>query len=199
MAYYYNYTIGYEHDGKIYPFGPYDAKGKIMDVVSRSKSFASDLYEWFHPVKDSQISDELRKQFERKNWNGDAVVDVKYLPLTDLPSGSYIKKGYFLIDDVKRYQEGECLEDIFYDRLSPEVYSAMLQNECMGLKPAPRKDCEGEEIEVHSASEYMYFAYPDYHCREYEAFLIKFAASFLSDHHCDLDAGDSLVVLETQG
>lgn len=198
MSYYYNYYIGYMHEGKIYPFGPYNSKGKLRDVISRSRSFASDLHESFYPIKDEMVSEELRKEFQYKNWKEELVVDVKWLPIEDLPNGSYIKTGYFLVEDVKAYQADENTEELFYDKLSPEVYASMLQKECMGLRPVPQKDTEGEELVVHPASDYMYFAYPDYYCREYEASLIRDVADMLNGYS-DLDKDDKIVILETEG
>ena len=198
MSYYYNYYIGYMHEGKIYPFGPYNSKGKLRDVISRSRSFASELHSYFYPIKEEMISDELRKQFEYKDWNGNPTVDVKWLPIDELPHESYIKSGYFLIEDVKAYQKTESSEDLFYDKLSPEVYAAMLQKECMGIKPAPQKDSEGYDITPHAASEYMFFAYLDYYCEEYEASLIRDVANMLNEYG-DLEKDDKLVILETEG
>ena len=199
MSYYYNYYIGYEWDGKIYPLGPYNSFGQLCDVISKSRSFASDLHECFYNVSGDQISDELRKNFEYEDYKGDKVVEVKYLPLDELPSGSFIKKGYFLIDDVKRYEDGADKWDIFYDNLTPEMYAAMLQNELILGKPAPKKDCEGYEIEVHSASEYMFYAYPDYDSKEYEAEILRCAIESLYSYRYMNDDNKEVVILETEG
>ena len=77
MSYYYTYYLGYEREGKIYPLGPYDCFGKLRDVVNRSRSFASDLHERFWPVKEEEISDELRKEFEYTDWEGKKTVEYK--------------------------------------------------------------------------------------------------------------------------
>ena len=69
MSYYYNYYVGYKKDGKIYPWGPYNANGKLEPMVSRSRSFASDLHEEFYAVSDKEVSEELRKEFEYEDWN----------------------------------------------------------------------------------------------------------------------------------
>ena len=198
MSYYYNYYIGYQKDGKIYPLGPYNCFGKLKTVISRSRSFASDLHNLFYHMKEEAISDELRKEFEYPDWKGNPCIDVKFLPMKELPSGSCIKRGYFLMEDVKEYESNEDAWDIFYDHLSPEVYAAKLQNELAMGKPTPEYDEEGEEIVNHSAADYMYYAYQDYNCQEYEAECIRLVADMLSEYE-DIPEGAELVVLETEG
>ena len=199
MSYYYNYYIGYEHDGKIYPLGPYDCNNKIRDAISKSRSFASNLHDDFCSVPENMISDELRKEFEYEDWNGNKTVDVKYLPISELPEGSFIKRGYFLISDVKAYEENDDTFDLFYENLNPTLYAAKLQNELTFGKPGPKKDCEGEEYTEPSASDFMYYAYPDYNCKEYEAHIIRTFANSLGDYNSSLPKGYKLVVLETEG
>ena len=201
MSYYYNYYIGYKHNGKIYPLGPYDCNGKLKDVVSRSRSFASDLHESFDFVDENMISDELRKEFEYEDWNGNKKVDVKYLPLKELPYGDFISKGYFLIDSVREYEKGEddFENDLEYDKVDPVVYAAMVKNEIVFGKPSPKKDIEGGEMEVHGASDYMYYAYPNYSGKEYEAFVIRQVAEMLGEFNRNLPEGYEVVILETEG
>lgn len=198
MSYYYNYYIGYKRDGKIYPWGPYTAEGRLEPVLSRSRSFASDLYNKFHVVSDKEISEELRKEFEYEDWTKTKRVDVKYLSEDDLPTGSYIKTGYFLIKDVEAYENDKYGDfEGFYDVISPEVYAAKLQHEMMFGKNQPKKDDEGYEYTEPNASDYMYYAYPDYNTKEYESFFLR----QLIDALCDVFAGRDVeyVVLETEG
>ena len=129
MGYYYDYYLGYQKDGKIYPWGPYTAAGKIKPVFYRSRSFASDLHERFRPVAEDEISDELRADFEYEDWQGDKRIDVKVLPAGELPGGSFIKTGYFLIDEVKSYEAGDGWWDDFTTPLSPQIYAALLDKE----------------------------------------------------------------------
>ena len=197
MSTYYNYYVGYKHDGKIYPLGPYDCFGKLKCVIWRSGSFASDMHEDFISVSEDMVSDELRKSFEYTDYDGKKAVNLKYLPLNELPDKSYIKKGYFLIDEVKAYEAGEEYgsRDLFYDHLDPITYAAMAQNECVFGKPKPKKDIDGEEYEVHSASDYMFYAYPDYYSKEYEADVIRNCANSLSEFSKELPEGYELVAI----
>ena len=198
MSYYYNYFIGYAKDGKIYPWGPYDAKGKLNPAIVRSRSFASDLHEDFSPVPEKKISDELRKEFEYEDWDGTKRFEVKYLPVKDLPTGTYIKTGYFLINDVINYEKSndETFED-FYNVISPEVYAAKLQQEMMFGKNQPQKDAEGYEYTEPNASDYMYYACPNYLTREYEAAVLRMLVGILEDYQ--LGTGVEYVILETEG
>ena len=49
-------------------------------------------------------------------------------------------------------------------------------------------------MDVYSASDYMYYAYPDYQSREYESFLIRAAAGMLDEFE-ELE----VIVLEMEG
>ena len=200
MSYYYTYYIGYMSENKIYPLGPYSATGELKSVISKSASFASDLHRDFLNVLEDRISDELKKEFSYENWNGETVMErVKYLPVKDLPKDSFVKSGYFLIEDVIAYENDSNSEELFYEHVSPTVYAALLQHEAQFGKPAPKKDEEGYEIPVYSASDYMYYTYPDYNCKEYEADLLRTVAYMLGEFDLKLPKGYELVVLETEG
>lgn len=196
MSYYYNYYIGYKKEGKIYPLGPYNSFGKLNAALWRSRSFASRLHEEFNPIKEEEISEELRKEFEYTDWEGKKTVEVKLLPLSMLPTDSYLKSGYFLISDVELYEKDHDEEGLFYDCLSPQIYAAKLQHELTFGKPAQKLDEEGEEITEHSASEYMYYVYPDYRSKEYEASVIREIANALNEYTLD---DEDIVILETEG
>jgi len=203
MSYYYNYYIGYKKDGMIYPLGPYNARGELCEVFSRSRSFASDLHNEFYYVGEEQISDELRKEFTYKDWDdGEGMSRVKYLPVADLPEGNFIKSGYYLIEDVKYYLDKETCsadwaEEMKRNYLPPEVYAAKAKNEMIYGAPAHQYDEEGGEFETHSASEYMYFAFPDYWGKEYEIHLLLCAMDMLE--RFDDPKGAEYVILETEG
>lgn len=199
MSYYYDYYVGYEKDGKIYPWGPFDANGNIRPVISRSSSYASDLHEDFYHIKEEQVSDELRSKFESTDWNGNRVVDVKYLPYADLPSGTFVKSGYYLIKDVQAYEDDEDgYFDGFYDKLSPQIYVAKMENELKFGKNPIQKDEFGNEYSEPNASDYMYYAYPDYNCKEYEVFAIRDAVEMLQSYRME-NEGIKYVILETEG
>ncbi len=201
MSYYYTYYVGYKTaDGRIYPFGPYDCFGKLRDVLSRSRSFASDIHKEFYCVKDEMISEELRKEFRYEGYDGEMhMTDMKYLPVSELPGGSCLKKGYYLASDVQSYLETGESEGLFYDHLAPEVFAAKMMNEAVTGAPKEKKDEEGYDITPHSASDYMYFAYPDYQSRKYEAEVMRLAADMLCDYSSDLPKDAVPVILETEG
>lgn len=198
MSYYYNYYAGYKLNGKIYPLGPYDAHGKLHSIVSKSRSYASDIHEMFSYVKNEEISDELRKEFEYTDWDNKKKIDVKYLPLEEMPEDNFVKTGYFLIDDVKAYESNNDYFEGFYDVLTPKIYAAKLQNELMFGKNQPKKDEEGNEYIEHNASDYMYYAYPDYESKEYESFLICQGINMLIKYS-SLLTDVEYIVLETEG
>lgn len=201
MSYYYNYYIGYRKDGKIYPLGPYNCFKELYSVMSISSNWASDLHDQFYEIADEEISEELRKEFESslKPDNERYCVKLSVLDYKDLPIGSYIKTGYFLIDDVNDYlSNGNDSEGLFYNKLSPEIYIAKSNNELKFGPPKPKKDCEGFEYTEHAASEYMWFAYPDYNCEEFEAFKLRQVCYMLESYHNHITK-ENIVILLTQG
>ena len=197
MSYYYSYYLGYMKDNKVYPYGPFNCEGKIKPVVENSRSFASDLHENFWAVRDEQISDELRSLFEYEDWKGDKHTEVKYLPLDYLPDGDYIKRGYFLIDDVQAWEQGGD-DSLFYHMIDPVIYAEKMRNELTFGKNMPKKDEEGEEYTEPNASDYMYYAVPQYESKEYEAFQLREAVDSMFDY--DFFKDDmKMVILETEG
>lgn len=196
MSWYYTYYLGYEKDGMIYPYGPFDKDGEWRCVMYLSRSFASDLHEEFGRIDEKKISEPIRKKFECTSWNGEKSVDVYTCDLDKLPKGSYIKTGYYLIDDVASYEQDHDPFDLFYNRLAPVTYSAKAANEVRFGKPQPKYDDEGEKYEEHSCADYMFYAWPDYSSKEYETFLLRNTAKMLENYSEDID---KIVVLMTQG
>ncbi len=199
MSYYYNYYIGYKKDGKIYPWGPYTADGKKASVFTKSRSFASDLYESFYPIKEEEISDELRKEFEYTDWNNEKKFDVKYLPVSELPKDDYIERGYFLIGEVEAYElslsgKVDSWFDGFSRKLSPQIYIAKLEHQLKFGENKSQKDEFGEEHTEPNASDYMWYAYPNYNSAAYESFLLREAVDSLEDYKIK-----DYVILETEG
>lgn len=199
MSYYYNYYLGYKKENKFYPLGPYDANGKLHEVICKSRSFASDLHEDFWHLKDEEMSEELKKAFSYETGSGEIQYQkVKYLPFKLLPSDNFVKSGYYLIKDIDEYiKSNGDTEDLFYEKLDSTVYAMKLKNEIALGKESTKYDCEGEELENYSASDYAFFAYPDYNSKEFEAFIIRQAANMFEFSELLKDA--EIVVLETEG
>lgn len=143
------------------------------------------------------MSDQLRKEFTYEDWDGtNRTQRIQWLALGDLPKGDYIRKGYFLIEDVQQYEKDGDDWDLFYDCLTPEVYAARLATEAKLGPPPARKNEWGEEWQPHSIADYMYYAYADYGSKEYEAFLLR---QFADVYEYSLPDGAEIVVLETEG
>lgn len=194
MSYYYNYYLGYKKNNKIYPLGPYDFDGNFIPVISKSRTYASDLHQMFDNLFEYEISDELRKEFKYENY--ERITSIKYLNVKDLPTESYITQGYFLIKDVEAYNKNMNFEG-FYDIISPEIYAVKLQHEILFGKNQPIKDDEGYEYIEPNASDYMYYMYPDYDSKEYESFLLK---TYLEPYQNYIYNDEiEYVILETEG
>ena len=158
MIYYYNYYLGYidKSDGLFYPLGPYDNNGKLKCVFYRSRKFASDIHKEFYRIPSDKYSKQLKEEFSYKDCDGTIQYEkVEYLSKKELPSFDYIKSGYFLIDDVKRYIENDKSLydlDVFYEYLEPELFAAKQINELSTGIPPVKYDCEGNPLEQHSCS-----------------------------------------------
>ena len=200
MSYYFNYSLGYKLNDKFYPLGPCDANGKFYSILEQSASFACHLHEDMLPIYKTQVTDELKKAFG--SWTESMFVDkpttdMKYMLVKDLPAGDPVRKGYFLIEDVKRYEADGDTWDLFYDSLTPQVYAEKLKNEIMFGRGPAKFDSEGEEITEHSASEYMYYAFVDKTTDEYAAFVLR---RFVDVYEFDVIPEDAeFVILETEG
>ena len=208
MSWYVDYYIGYRTpEGKIYPLGVFDCFGKLQPVLTKSKSFTSDLWEDFSQVTLEETTDELRQHFYNGNpfsWKEESEEEKMSKPpwcfwmyLDDLPTGDYLKRGYYLQDEISQYERFEEYFDGFYDMLTPAEYARKMESELKFGVPKPEKDAKDNEIEVHSCGEYSYYVYPDYESEEYETFMIKSAASIFE--YSKLPKGSKLVVLQSHG
>lgn len=213
MSWYVDYYVGYrDKDGKIYPLAPFDAFGNLKPIITKSRSFASDLWEKFERVTLEETTEELKKHFPKGDiyfWGVDKDEKKEeqppwcfWLDPEDLPVGTYLKKGYFLQDDIAQYErsltDDSVYFDGFYHMLTPSEYIRKAETELRFGVPKPKKDCEGNEFEVHSCGEYSYYMYPDYESAEYEAFCIRMILDMF-DFNIGLPDGAKLVVLQTNG
>lgn len=199
MSYYYNYYIGYKKDNKIYPLGPYDCNGNLKPVISKSSSYASDLHKYFHDIEEQEASNPLKFEFEFTGCNNEKILNVQYLLENELPSKDFIKKGYFLIDDIKYLSHfTDYIYDFegFYNMITPEVYAAKLQHEITFGKNLPKKDIEDYEYSEPNASDYMYYAYPDFNSKEYESYMLSESIEMLRNYS---DNDIQYVILKTEG
>ena len=187
-------------EGKIKPIGPYNDKGELKPIVERSRSFASDFYTDFYQTNEKQITPELRKEFEYEDYKGDKNLDIRYLPLDEFPVGSYLKSGYYLIEDIKDWEKNpDSFEfDGFYNMISPLIYAEKMRNWFVYGDEKPKLDEEGYECEVHNPSEYMYAVIPDYSSKEYEADIVKDICYMLMNEY-EVPKGCRLVALLEEG
>ena len=203
MSWYVNYYIGYRtKDGKIYPLGPFDSFGKLKSILTRSRSFASDLWEDFRSVSLKDTTDELRKYFYLRKYYLDEGGDTEqlwcfWLGVNELPSEDYLKKGYFLQEEISQYENNDEDWDYPYHCLSPSEYARKLESELKFGSPKPEKDMEGNEIEVHSCSDYSFYVYPDYSSPEYESFIIRRALDMFE--YSEIPEGAEMIILQDNG
>lgn len=188
MSIYYSFYLGKQDDDKIVPVGPFDESGKLVPCLFCCGETYG-LRDYFIKTDKSILSD----RFD----NFDEFEDIYVCAYNELPNDSFVKSGYYLIDDVERYKNDESLiywGEIFYDHLSPEAYAAKMTSEIAVGPPRPYKDEFGNEIRPHSVADYMYFTYIDYASKEYLSHEIKNILYLFSE-----DPGDDYVVIMDVG
>lgn len=195
-----------DKNNKIKPWGPYDASGNLRPIFCHSRSFTSDLKDAFYRIEKENLTDELCKAFpyetgqDSDSQNQEVYSYFGYLPITELPTGSYIKHGYCKISDINSYESisDKYLSEYFQDALSTVEYLRKLENEIKFGTPKPKIDEDGYEYTEPSCAEYSYYSWPDYNCQEYESYLIREAYEMLEDYHM-LDQGYTFVAIKTEG
>jgi len=169
MSTYYNFYIGYtEKDNKIiHPYGPFNSFNELYPILTKSRSFISDIYHEFIHSDIDELDDTLKEKFTYKSTLNNKIENtLYYLDINDLPDSDFMKDGYFPIDDIIAYfEEKESEYDEFYysDRISTESYSIQLETAI--------KSDNKEEIE--RLKKYTYFRYLDRNSIEFDSFLIK--------------------------
>ena len=189
MSTYYYFYVGYidNKTNKVHPMGPFDDYGKLKEIFYRTGSSISNMVDAFESVNFDDIDEKYQEKFSNPSWNDEnkrtSTLRMQYID--QLPSSDFIKSGYFLVKDVNEFlkdKENNTYDfDGFYEKVDPILYAEMVKKEIMFGKPKPEKDEEGYEIPVYSASDYMWFSYPDYWCEEYESFMCKNAYHILYD------------------
>ena len=163
-----------------------EATVRPRSIYYRSGSFMpNDFRDEFYYVDEKMCSKEMVKAFSYDHsWlssekSVEFTSDLHYLPLDELYNlnSDYIKRGYFLVQDVERYEKNpEALfnDEIFYDTVSTVAYANMCTKQ---IKTHKEEDDEGFEYTVHGYEDYMYYAYPDTEGTEYLVHVLKIIMS----------------------
>lgn len=127
-------------------------KTKVHSILYRTGSFMpSNALDEFGVASLDDMDEELKNTFTYLDWNNNLQdTNPTYIPLKGLLSlpHDYIKKGYFLIEDIDAYENSEdhYTEDLFYDRVSAAVYANMCAKQ---IETTKEKDDEGFEHTKH--------------------------------------------------
>lgn len=166
MSTYYRFYVGYKtKDDKCHLFGPYNKFGKLRPVIERSRSFIGNFIDDFIKMDESQMDDEIKKEFGYESplmdSNYGTRYSVYYIDANELPSTNFIKSGYYKAEEVLENMNDD--EKYFSESYDEKEYSFLLQK-------AVRAD-DKEEIE--RLKEFIYYCYPDYLCDNYIASVIE--------------------------
>lgn len=197
-TYQYAYYLGYKKDNQIYPLGPFNEAGKLKPIINRSYDTLHRFDCEIAEVTDSEFSEELYQEFEcdgDKRKNKRYHVPLKKIMLKDLPEGNFISRGFFPVNEVNDYEKSDGTKHCFYDHKTPSVYAELLKNEIQ-LGKKTREYDEYEQTNYHYATDYMFYAYPDYSSKYYESFLIKMFVDVLRFNEEILEK--DIVILEQE-
>ena len=195
MSWYYNYFLGVKNKdtGVFSLLAPFDRDGEIQCVLTKSRSFASDLYEKFDKLDQDKFDERMKKNFSYE-YNGETETeDVYGMPLSDLPKGDILKTGYFLLSDIAYYEKDHDSYDLFYDKMTPQEYLLRQNNE---LKFGEDKRDPDDDNYQRPCRDYAYYGYIDYCSKEYEAWIIRTVANMFEYR---VDDNEEVWVLMTQG
>ena len=164
------YFFGY-YNGLVYPFAPFDANGKIVPVINKNRSSASSLFYKFGEMKQEEMSEQMEAlvpKYATAYWE-------YYDNISEVEVKDYMIKGYFLIDEVERYEKDGCVfpDEYFTTKLSPMAYAARLANESV----VPRILKEDEP----AISDYMFYSYVDENSEAYETRTLNKVGDYLYD------------------
>lgn len=205
MSYYYTYYLARRNrkDGIVEPCAPFDENGKMMSLLCRSRSFASDLWQSMDLLGEDKMSDALKKEFTYKDWNDDeAVEQVRVLPVDKLSAASPFKCAYVPVFDV--VDGVDPVEVGFSDKLSPEQFAAFAQAyaaDHKNTRKIERYDIESDSYKVVELTpgEYMYYRWVEDVSAEYESWLLMTMFENLGERFWRHDDEVEYVILETEG
>lgn len=212
MSWYYTYYLCRKDNGtgKLYPFGPFDFKGRFFPVLEKSKSFASRLYERFNDIRSADdrkmISEKLLEAVAgfsndecKEFYDGEDDCFFSILSYKELPKGDYVKKGYCLIKDIETFERKTGDFKGFSDFLTPEIYAKKLENEIKLGVSKPVKDRFGYEYLPRTMSEYSFYMWVDYESADYEAHCIREAFDLIKGDLSNKEISEEVYVLLVQG
>ncbi len=153
-------------------------------ILYRTGSFMPEGYidDWYHLNK-TDVDDVIKETFTGTDWRGEtSFADVNLISLSDLRKLGldFIKKGYYLVDEIDEYENSEYkdTEGIFYNPISAVSYANMCAKK---IKTTTAKDEEGYEYTKHGYEDYSYYAFPDYNSKEYLNFELSTLGSSFED------------------
>lgn len=153
----YSYYAAYKNknDHLLHPIGPFikiEDKYEYKPILTRSRSFASDLYQSFSSITEDDCSKDLLNALGIESVND--ICGLYATPYKESKEfGDFEKEGYVPIDAVQEYKEDKG-DYTFYDVIFPEVYAGML------ISNNPK------------AKDYMYYKWIEYNSAAYEWYLI---------------------------
>ena len=179
--------------------GKWKKTGSIKKPSVIEWHYASPEYETYEfercfvKCDEKELSEDLIKAFTTTNWNGEKSLDstLEYAEVSDILelSDEYIKKGYFLVEDIARYEETKDADELFYNHIGAIEYSNLAAKQ---IKQSTYKDEYGDEHIKYGYEDYMYYAYPDYQSLEYLIHKMKIVINTMKNIFLDYNDRDKI-------
>jgi len=198
MGYWHNIYLGYSKDGKVFPLGPYDAKGRIYPIYTYRHIWAGEnrLHDQMEHVlpTDQEVSDELRNVLAYETYEGKTIYpDMRMIALDNLPALPIMSSGYVPIAQVEGYESFGGDPD-FYPVYTPMIYAEKLRGEMNGI---PAQPVEGEdEAPRESMRDFMFYQWVDRNTLAYDIHKVREVARVFEDAPI-LVGTKGIVVIET--
>lgn len=211
MSYYYNYYFGSRNKstGEFDTYGAYDDRSSPLCILSKSRSFASDLHDDMDYIPEEKMSYRMKQFFGYKDFNGEEKIDnVKWISFNKLPDSNPIKGRYILKEELINYLNSEhdlSEDEYFTEKLTMQQYNIFAQMYLEDHKKTRKVevyDLEKDEYVFKNVkpTDYVYYQWIDYNSKEYETWLIKTFAFYSGIDLIDYRKEDNeLVLLETEG
>lgn len=146
-------------------------------IMTRCESSMYDLDDVFQQADESDFTDEMKKAFMETTWEGEDYFDpsLMEISLEDLRklSDDYIKRGYYLTNQIDEYErEGDS--DVLLDHIGANEYANLCAKQ---IKQSVVENEWGEKYTKYGYEDYMYYAFPDYYCKEWIIHELKIIAN----------------------
>lgn len=189
--------------GMVSPSAPFDESGHMMCLMSRSRSFASDLWSVMDALPESQMDDALKREFTYTDWTGEeTIASLRVMALSEMSATDPFMRGYVPAQDLIDARIDDDFHE-YADVLDEARFAAF----CMAYSRNKRSrrvwihDVESDDAKLCDLTpdDYCFHMWVDRTSRQYDMWVLKRTAEDLGDLFWSTRDGYELVVVECEG